>query len=264
MQTYSFSTSNNTPGITIPQNLTIARTPISMERGGETPDGVDGFANFTSVNGQQQQQQRVARREQYEQESYITERDAVDALSKTSTGQDDEFDFDFDHSFENKFPLPPLFQDMFEKSYSALITPSADLATPLPHFHSTLPPLQPPLVATPAAATMTTVKVEVDSNSTPIDDGEDCCPPSPSDEAEPPALPNGRIPCDKPECDFSLVSCALPIPWRPEALAGGVSAKDVWGCKQAWGKLCSHPLFSECDVVSPLLPLPRNSILTKF
>jgi hypothetical protein len=44
-------------------------------------------------------------------------------------------------------------------------------------------------------------------------DGEvdDVCP---NEEDEPPLLPGNRIPCDKPECDFTAVSCALPVPWR--------------------------------------------------
>lgn len=61
---------------------------------------------------------------------------------------------------------------------------------------------------------------------------------------------NFRIPCDKPECDFTAVSCALPIPWRPPNAPLGSVDKDLWIAQKCWAKLVSHPLFNDCDSVS--------------
>lgn len=67
------------------------------------------------------------------------------------------------------------------------------------------------------------------------------------DEDDPPPLPLGRIPCDKPECDFTAVSCALPIPWRPPNAPSGSEDRDLWIAQKCWAKLVSHPLFDRCD-----------------
>ncbi|KAK4706083.1 AP-1-like transcription factor, partial [Phenoliferia sp. Uapishka_3] len=120
-----------------------------------------------------------------------------------------EFDFDAPFDFSSAIPLPPLYQDLFNQSFP--------MNSPVP------------------------VAVPFDYEQT--DAEEDC----PGDDDDLP-LPNGRIPCDKPECDFSLISCALPIPWRPPAINKETPPKDVWVCTQAWAKLCSHPMFGDCDV----------------
>lgn len=127
-----------------------------------------------------------------------------------------EFDFDAPFDYTSTIPLPPLFQDLFSQSYA-----------------------------------MDTSEVSVPNTPGPFGEAEpdeEACP-GDSDDHLP--LPNGRIPCDKPQCDFSLISCALPIPWRPPAIGKELAPKDVWVCTQAWAKLCSHPLFGDCDVVSP-------------
>lgn len=137
-----------------------------------------------------------------------------------------EFDFDAPFDYSSTIPLPPLFHDLFSQSFSIPPDPSSVPAIP---------------------GAFGDAEAEADAA-----EYEAC--PGDSDDLLP--LPNGRLPCDKPECDFSLISCALPIPWRPPAMAKDLASKDVWVCTQAWAKLCSHPLFSDCDVVSFfLLPL---------
>lgn len=136
----------------------------------------------------------------------------------------DDFQFDFDTPFDfsTAVPFPPSFQTLlsdFTQSASSSSVPS------------------------PLSSTAITLDMEVDE-----------------DEEDPESsLPEGeggvkRLPCDKPECDFTTVSCALPSPWRPPTLKDELKSKDVWMCKQAWGKLCSHPLFSLCDIVRSSLP----------
>lgn len=154
-------------------------------------------------------------------------------------------DFDFDApfaEFDASLPLPPLFQSLFGTPF--LDEPTAPQDTSLngaaySHTHS------------PSSA---------------INDdelGDDVCP-GEGDDDEPPPLPNGRIPCDKPECDFSSISCALPIPWRPPSVAPNLPAKEVWVAQTAWAKLCSHPLFGQCDVVSAMFQVGFTSILMSF
>lgn len=188
MQSYSFAQSPDT-GINEP-TMTLSRTPVSMERGGETPEP---YASYNrSKTG-------------YAPANYLTST----APTPMNSSDDMNFDFDAPFDFSNAVPLPPLFQDLFDASF-------------------------------PAAS----------SASTADDMADDCCP---GDTDDAPALPGGRLPCDKPECDFSVISCALPIPWRPQAVGSGVGDKETWVCKQAWGKLCSHPMFGQCDVVRPFL-----------
>ncbi|KAI5477338.1 bZIP transcription factor (AP-1) [Pseudohyphozyma bogoriensis] len=136
-----------------------------------------------------------------------------------------QFDFDFDAPFDftDSVPLPPLFQDLFD-TYSASLGPNPVGGSAVEN-------------GTAAAA----------SEDHQMSEADDYCPGDEELDDEM-ALPNGRLPCDKPECDFSVVSCALPIPWRPPALPRETREKDTWVCKQAWAKLCSHPLFGECDV----------------
>ncbi|BGP54941.1 DNA-binding transcription factor yap1 [Rhodotorula sphaerocarpa] len=123
------------------------------------------------------------------------------------------FDFDAPFDFSETMPLPPLFSSVAQ-DYEMLGS-----------FSGSAP-------ATPAAA-----------GDAPNDgEGDDTCP---NEEDEPPLLPGNRIPCDKPECDFTAVSCALPVPWRPPTVAG--DDKNLWVAQKCWAKLCSHPLFPLCD-----------------
>lgn len=126
------------------------------------------------------------------------------------------FDFDAPFDFSETMPLPPLFSSVAQ-DYEMLGS-----------FSGSAP-------ATPAA-----------TGDAPNDgEGDDTCP---NEEDEPPLLPGNRIPCDKPECDFTAVSCALPVPWRPPTVAG--DDKNLWVAQKCWAKLCSHPLFPLCDSVS--------------
>ncbi|KAM0788967.1 hypothetical protein ACM66B_003040 [Microbotryomycetes sp. NB124-2] len=131
-------------------------------------------------------------------------------------------DFDFDAPFDiaDAVPLPPLFQTFLDQ-YSASVAESQP--SDKPDQRSTREQSQ---------------QSEIDSNMM-----EDACP---GIDDEPPPLPNGKVPC--PECDFSVVSCALPMPWRPPNIDKSIESKDVWMSQKAWAKLCSHPLFSQCDV----------------
>jgi len=53
-----------------------------------------------------------------------------------------------------------------------------------------------------------------------------------------------KLPCDKPQCNFEALSCALPDPWRPPK----TNSKDFVSCEKAWAKLASHDGFVDCDV----------------
>lgn len=133
-----------------------------------------------------------------------------------------KFDFDAPFDFSETMPLPPLFSSLtqeFELLGSGLDGgPGAGTPSILPGADGTGPDT--------------------------YDDLDDSCP---NDEDEPPLLPGNRIPCDKPECDFTAVSCALPMPWRPPTVAG--DDKNLWVAQKCWAKLCSHPLFPLCDSV---------------
>lgn len=173
------------------------------------------------------------------------QRNLRDETAASLALDDNSFDFDapFDFSYSESIPLPPLFQDLFDTPYN----PSAGSTAHNTPRASTggFAETNPSNASTILNSTSSTVKDE--------DVDEDICPIG-DDFSEPPPLPNGRLPCDKPECDFSIISCALPIPWRPKAVEGGGSDRDVWICKVAWAKLCSHPMFGGCDVVSFLPP----------
>ncbi|GAA5973507.1 hypothetical protein JCM8115_006090 [Rhodotorula mucilaginosa] len=135
------------------------------------------------------------------------------------------FDFDAPFDFSETMPLPPLFSSLAEE-FELMGTLGGGGGGGV--SGATLP------ASTNPAAGM----------NAPGLDGEvdDVCP---NEEDEPPLLPGNRIPCDKPECDFTAVSCALPVPWRPPTVAG--DDKNLWVAQKCWAKLCSHPLFPLCD-----------------
>ncbi|CEQ42566.1 SPOSA6832_04384, partial [Sporobolomyces salmonicolor] len=138
----------------------------------------------------------------------IEQQSSAPVLDIDMTGLDDlSFDFDAPFDFSDSISLPPIFSSLMD-----------DLV---------LPPSVPPSTV-PSAVVYS----------------DDVCP---GEDDEPPPLPNGRIPCDKPECDFTAVSCALPIPWRPPQATG--NDKDLWVAQKCWAKLLSHPLFVQCDSV---------------
>lgn len=138
------------------------------------------------------------------------------------------FDFDAPFDFSETMPLPPLFSSLAEEF--ELMGSLGDGGG-----------------GGVSGATLPASTNPATGMNAPGLDGEvdDVCP---NEEDEPPLLPGNRIPCDKPECDFTAVSCALPVPWRPPTVAG--DDKNLWVAQKCWAKLCSHPLFSLCDSVS--------------
>ncbi|BGP39164.1 DNA-binding transcription factor yap1 [Rhodotorula kratochvilovae] len=120
-----------------------------------------------------------------------------------------KFDFDAPFDFSDSIALPPLFSSLLDDPTAATSSSAGPLAPPASDGY----------------------------------DG-DACPGEDDDDEEPPALPGGRIPCDKPECDFSSQSCMLPIPWRPPTVS---DEKHLWLAQKCWAKLLSHPLFSQVD-----------------
>ena len=240
-----------------------AKMPVSMERG-QTPASRDGSTGAPSAyrNAQEGYEPRgslgalldrgdrnlyalppVAANAQYSQERQQQQGMVVPKMeSNPSPMEDISFDFDapFDFSFADSIPLPPLFQDIFDSSYQHNTTSSgAPTNGTNSHLPSPNPTAAPP--TSNSAGRMESEDVDVDL--CPID--------TPEDFADPPPLPNGRLPCDKPECDFSIISCALPLPWRPSAIGGDVPSNSVWTAPVSWAKLCSHPMFGACDVVRP-------------
>jgi hypothetical protein len=161
----------------------------------------------------------------------------VSHISPDLVGFDSSFDFDAPFDFSESMALPPLFASLLDDlnlppstntdpnnaqlstDVSMNLDPISSSSNPT-HFH-------------PVTSTIVEESVE-----------------EPSDEDDPPPLPLGRIPCDKPECDFTAVSCALPIPWRPPNAPVGSEDKDLWIAQKCWAKLVSHPLFDRCDPVS--------------
>ena len=254
-----------------------AKMPISMERG-QTPisrDGSTGSGGYRNVEYENEQQQRVGFGNLLDRGGDTTVASPLSRLYSLPTPsslpattpqnyqpqeptaplvklenpspmEDISFDFDapFDFSFADSIPLPPLFQDIFDSSYQHQTTssgaPTNGTNSHVPSPNPTAPP-RPPLP---------TRESELDVDLCPID--------TPEDFADPPPLPGGRLPCDKPECDFSIISCALPLPWRPSAIGGDVPSNSVWTAPVSWAKLCSHPMFGACDVVrlSPPPPSP--------
>lgn len=134
------------------------------------------------------------------------------------------FDFDAPFDLSDALPLPPLFQNLFDYDQYAV-------------------PLEGDL--NDAGAPMQGVSGMSTSQIADEDYGDEACP---GDDDDPVPLGADKMPC--PECDFSVVSCQLPLPWRPPTIGREIADKDVWQSQKAWAKLCSHPLFSQCDVVS--------------
>lgn len=151
------------------------------------------------------------------------------------TGVEYNFD-DFDEStLDPNVPLPPLFAQLFERPFS------------LPQFTDT-PASETPgspesesILASGKRPSMTTSTIDLD------EDSSDSSPASQT-QTRIQAGTATRAGCDKPECNFDAVSCALPAPWRPPPVTEGADPRELLGCKQAWAKLCSHPLFDDCDV----------------
>ncbi|GAA5866503.1 hypothetical protein JCM3774_004705, partial [Rhodotorula dairenensis] len=135
------------------------------------------------------------------------------------------FDFDAPFDFSESMPLPPLFSSLAsEYELAASIGGGGGGGSG---------------AASPATTNSATRTSPSGGDGGDVDD---VCP---NEEDEPPLLPGNRIPCDKPECDFTAVSCALPVPWRPPTVAG--DDKNLWVAQKCWAKLCSHPLFPLCD-----------------
>ncbi|GAA5880672.1 hypothetical protein JCM16303_004307 [Sporobolomyces ruberrimus] len=169
-------------------------------------------------------------------------------LSETSTNLgdldltklDSAFDFEAPFDFSESMALPPLFASLLD---DLSLPPSTDTNlgdTPSsfsdPNRRSSTENDSEPLSSLSGVATDQTM--DLDSTDRQVLEDED---------DDPPPLPLGRIPCDKPECDFTAVSCALPIPWRPPNAPSGSEDKDLWIAQKCWAKLVSHPLFDRCD-----------------
>ncbi|GAA5860494.1 hypothetical protein JCM8547_000321 [Rhodosporidiobolus lusitaniae] len=139
-------------------------------------------------------------------------------------------------------PFPPVqpltpHAPLLDIDMSALDSLQFDFEEPFEFSDSImLPPLFDTLSSDPSLALLSLPSTTNPSTSTV--DGD-------ADEDDPPPLPNGRIPCDKPQCDFSATSCLLPIPWRPPPASG--DDKNWWVAVKCWAKLLSHPLFEQCD-----------------
>ncbi|GAA5823462.1 hypothetical protein JCM11251_000641 [Rhodosporidiobolus azoricus] len=133
---------------------------------------------------------------------------------------DMSFDFDAPFTFDDT-TLPPLFTTMIDELLAA--------------------PLAVGLSSDPSLAVSVTTDPSLAVTAAAADDDDCGC----EDPDDPPPLPLGRIPCDKPECDFTAQSCLLPIPWRPPMAIG--TDKDLWVAQKCWAKLVSHPLFGLCD-----------------
>ncbi|GAA5892751.1 bZIP transcription factor [Sporobolomyces salmoneus] len=156
---------------------------------------------------------------------------------------DTSFDFDAPFDFSESMALPPLFASLLD---DLSLPPStntdvdsnratyADQPTSIEHSSTS----QPHMHLDPTSS-------HSHSQKPPPPSSEDPEPDLNSDDDPP--LPLGRIPCDKPECDFTAVSCALPIPWRPPNAPKGAGDKDLWIAQKCWAKLVSHPLFDRCD-----------------
>jgi hypothetical protein len=174
---------------------------------------------------QQMQQEAMERQIQLQVEQHQTRQ--LELSNPDSPMQETKFDFDspFDFSYADPPALPPIFRDLFDQAF-----PDASSGI----FHS----------PSPIAAKD---EGEPPSNYCPNDTIDD----------NPPPLPGGKLPCDKPECDFETLSCSLPQPWRPAALSSDVTSKATWSTSQGWAKLCSHSLFIKCNVVRHALSLFR-------
>lgn len=154
-------------------------------------------------------------------------------------------------SVQNPPPaVPPAPVDTAMPSFDDL---SFDFDAPFDFSESiTLPPLFSSLLDGGGGAVAGTGQTAGDARAPPTSDAyeDDTCPGE--DDDDPTPLPGGRIPCDKPECDFSNQSCMLPIPWRPPTVS---DEKHLWLAQKCWAKLLSHPLFSQVDAVRTLFLL---------
>ncbi|GAA5994227.1 uncharacterized protein JCM10292_001944 [Rhodotorula paludigena] len=187
-----------------------AKTAASMAKSG---DAAASFSSALSLAFAADVDSKPVITPPYEDSKDVPPRESAPAppvsLAEVDMAALDELSFDFDAPFDfsESISLPPIFSSLLD-----------DLA---------LPPLSNSVSS---------------GQSSPSYEAEDACP---GDDDEPPPLPNGRIPCEKPECDFGAVSCALPLPWRPPTIAG--DDKNLWVAQKCWAKLLSHPLFTECD-----------------
>lgn len=224
LPTYSFAHTTEprtaTSEATITSTLTLARTP----RGGaQTPDGLE-FKTYNSSRAQSQQQFNAQITERQQQQNFTLASPYPTSSSRPDIGDDMNFNFDFDLPFafdSSSVPLPPLFQELYDTAFPTTPTiPGSSIAA----------------TDSPAFTAPSSVANTISTN--PSEVGADDC-------DEPPPLPNGKLPCAT--CDFSVVSCDLPTPWRPPTI---LDDKDTWICQQAWAKVVSHPMFSDELVVS--------------
>ncbi|GAA5962568.1 hypothetical protein JCM3765_003733 [Sporobolomyces pararoseus] len=159
---------------------------------------------------------------------------------------DSSFDFDAPFDFSESMALPPLFASLLDdlslppstntdNDEQPQSTENSSTLTPIPQSQDQ------PMTFHDAPSSSTNLKPTQPRTADNCDEGMD------EDDEDPPPLPLGRIPCDKPECDFTAVSCALPIPWRPPNAPTGSEDKDLWIAQKCWAKLISHPLFDRCD-----------------
>ncbi|GAA5927641.1 uncharacterized protein JCM15063_005954 [Sporobolomyces koalae] len=145
------------------------------------------------------------------------------------------FDFDAPFDFSESMALPPLFASLLDDMTVAPPATTTNDSSAV-RFDA-------------SANTVSESLGSVQSATTPVrpDEENGLEEELNNDDDDPPPLPLGRIPCDKPECDFTAVSCALPIPWRPPNAPLGSEDKDLWIAQKCWAKLVSHPLFEKCD-----------------
>lgn len=147
-------------------------------------------------------------------------------MTPFSTKYDSYDDFVAPFDLTSAVPLPPLFNDLFSQTFAPLPLSTAATRTAF----------EPNPALEPHPIKPEEEEDELDEDFCPIDDGE------------PVLLPNGRLPCDQPECDFTSYSCALPMPWRPPSLEDDIRSRDVWVAQVAWAKLVTHPQFKYCSV----------------
>ncbi|GAA6004916.1 hypothetical protein JCM11491_002277 [Sporobolomyces phaffii] len=163
------------------------------------------------------------------------------AIAALDGNFDSSFDFDAPFDFSESMALPPLFASLLD---DLSLPPSTDTDGNV----TRVPPYDPESASIDTAMSLGRgASTNPNSMRDVVDPDADADADADSDDEDPPALPLGRIPCDKPECDFTAVSCALPIPWRPPNAPTGAGDKDLWIAQKCWAKLVSHPLFDRCD-----------------
>jgi len=168
----------------------------------------------------------------------------------------DSFDFDAPFDFSESMALPPLFASLLD---DVSVPPSSSNNPEETNGNSTAQTApQSDSLDCGCGDGDETVSIPQTRRASKQDEGnKDEGMQDEEDETTVP--PNFRIPCDKPECDFTAVSCALPIPWRPPNAPLGSVDKDLWIAQKCWAKLVSHPLFNDCDSVC--LPSPSSKCL---